>query len=312
MQSRLDFIPSSLTLGAAQFGMSYGIANTAGQPSESEVHKILDAAADAGVTTVDTAVLYGSSEQRIGSWLAERRSATIHVITKVPALQSGTAARCQASLMDHLSVSMGALGIKQLPLVLTHNEADLLDPHILDAFRLAVEQKAICNFGASTYRPDVALQLIETTPIAALQVPASVLDQRFIDAGVFAAAKARNICVFVRSVFLQGSLVGKPELLPSHLEPLASAAEQLSRIADDIGRPVVELLIPPIRDIPGACSLTIGVNDIGQFEAVLKATRAEPLPEHVFQRVREVAAAVPQEFIDPTLWKSLAEARRRG
>jgi aryl-alcohol dehydrogenase-like predicted oxidoreductase len=307
MQSRLNFAPSPLTLGAAQFGTSYGIANTAGQPSERDVYKILDAAADAGVTTVDTAALYGSSEQRIGSWLASRGPSAMHVITKVPALLRGIDGRCQALLMERLSASMRALGIEQLPLVLTHNETDLLDPHILDAFRVAAERKMIGRFGASTYRPEVALRLIETTPIAALQVPANVLDHRFIDAGVFAAAKARNICVFVRSVFLQGALVGNPELLPPHLGPLAAAAKQLRRISDDIGRPVVELLIPPIRDIPGACSLTIGVNDVGQLEAALKAIRADPLPERALQGVQEVAVAAPPEFIDPTLWKSLAE-----
>ena len=214
MHSRLNFTPSPLTLGAAQFGMSYGIANTAGQLSETDVHKILDAAADAGITTVDTAALYGSSEQRIGRWLAARGVAAMHVITKVPALPRGIAGGCQASLVERLSASMRALGIEQLPLVLTHSETDLFDPYILHAFRVATERKMIGRFGASTYRPEVALRLIETTPIAALQVPASVLDHRFIDAGVFAAAKAREICVFVRSVFLQGALVGNPELLP--------------------------------------------------------------------------------------------------
>jgi hypothetical protein len=40
--------------------------------------------------------------------------------------------------------------------------------------------------------------------------------------------------------------------------------------------------------------------------------RAEPLPEGALQRVQEVAAAVPPEFVDPTLWKSLAETRRNA
>jgi aryl-alcohol dehydrogenase-like predicted oxidoreductase len=312
MQSRLNFTPSPLTLGAAPFGMSYGIANTAGQPSESDVHKILDAAADAGITTIDTAALYGSSEQRIGSWLAARRPAVMRVITKVPALPRGSARECQASLMERLSASMRALGIEQLPLVLTHNENDLLDPYILDAFRVAAERKMIGRFGASTYRPEIALRLIETTPIAALQVPASVLDDRFIDAGVFAAAKARDICVFVRSVFLQGALIGNPELLPPHLAPLAVAARQLSRVAADLGRPIAELLIPPIRDIPGASSLTIGVSDPYQLETAVKAIRAESLPEDAQQRVQKVAAGVPPELTDPTSWKSLAGAGRNS
>ena len=59
-------------------------------------------------------------------------------------------------------------------------------------------------------------------------------------------------------------------------------------------------------DEPGL-TYSIAVATIGQLEAALKAIRADPLPERALQGVQEVAVAAPPEFIDPTLWKSLAE-----
>ena len=55
-----------LALGTAQFGLTYGVANSAGQVVGSSVALILARAADAGVDTLDTAVAYGESEAVLG------------------------------------------------------------------------------------------------------------------------------------------------------------------------------------------------------------------------------------------------------
>ena len=55
-----------LALGTAQFGMSYGIANTSGQVSRDEAKAILDLATANGIDTIDTAIAYGESEACLG------------------------------------------------------------------------------------------------------------------------------------------------------------------------------------------------------------------------------------------------------
>ena len=57
---------SRLAIGTAQFGMSYGIANSVGQVSLKEVSKILALARKEGVDTLDTAIAYGESERVLG------------------------------------------------------------------------------------------------------------------------------------------------------------------------------------------------------------------------------------------------------
>src|SRR5467141_3083494 len=58
-----------LVLGAAQFGMPYGIANTAGQPDSSTIIEIVSAVWSRGVRFFDTAQAYGASEEALGQAL---------------------------------------------------------------------------------------------------------------------------------------------------------------------------------------------------------------------------------------------------
>jgi aryl-alcohol dehydrogenase-like predicted oxidoreductase len=304
--SRLGFTPSRITLGSVQFGLAYGIANRAGQPSEKEVFAILDHAVAAGVTTIDTARGYGSSERRIGRWLATRKPPFVHVVTKVPALPTEPIDARLRALNIHLAASMRALGTERLPLVLVHEETDLLDPHVVEAFQSAVADNVIGAFGASVYRVDIAARLIETAPIAALQVPANVVDRRFENAGIFAAAAARGVAVFVRSVFLQGALLAKPQSLPAHLARIAQVVRQLQLIASEARLPLPQLLIPPIRDIEGVTSLVLGVDKAEQLLPHLSASQAVAPSAAIMQRIREAVESLPPEIIDASKWKSLS------
>src|SRR5207248_1409179 len=63
-------IQSELTLGTAQLGMEYGIANRAGQPSRSLAVRIVREAIAHGVKALDTARSYGEAEDVLGEALA--------------------------------------------------------------------------------------------------------------------------------------------------------------------------------------------------------------------------------------------------
>ncbi|MDP9263469.1 MAG: cytidylyltransferase, partial [Acidobacteriota bacterium] len=71
-QSRVPFrirdgvAHSEFTLGTAQLGMPYGIANQQGMPSESDGFAIIRTAVASGVTSADTARGYGEAERRLG------------------------------------------------------------------------------------------------------------------------------------------------------------------------------------------------------------------------------------------------------
>ena len=60
---------SALSLGTVQLGLSYGINNADGKPSQETANAILNAALEGGINTLDTAGAYGDSEVVIGNWL---------------------------------------------------------------------------------------------------------------------------------------------------------------------------------------------------------------------------------------------------
>ena len=65
---RKGYTFSKLALGTVQLGMDYGITNLAGQPSVETANDVIQAALKAGVTTIDTSIAYGSSEELIGEF----------------------------------------------------------------------------------------------------------------------------------------------------------------------------------------------------------------------------------------------------
>src|SRR5580658_3456445 len=82
--------PSRLTLGTAQFGLNYGVANRSGQPSFDDVCAILRRAYERGVNVIDTAPGYGSSEEVLGKALRQLDLVgKMRVVTKVSHLPAG-------------------------------------------------------------------------------------------------------------------------------------------------------------------------------------------------------------------------------
>ena len=57
---------SAMSLGTVQLGMNYGIANNSGQPDEEKSFSMLRAALENGVTSLDTARVYGNAEDVLG------------------------------------------------------------------------------------------------------------------------------------------------------------------------------------------------------------------------------------------------------
>ena len=76
---------SKIALGTAQFGLDYGISNNGGQTPKKEVARILQLAKQKGITVLDTAFLYGVSEEVIG---AHELSGQFNIISKFPEVET--------------------------------------------------------------------------------------------------------------------------------------------------------------------------------------------------------------------------------
>jgi Predicted oxidoreductases (related to aryl-alcohol dehydrogenases) len=112
-----------VALGTVQFGLSYGIANQSGQISRDEASAILQEAWASGIRMLDTAIVYGESEQVLGeigipSW---------DVVSKLPEIPLDCS-NVMEWVFDSINGSLDRLKIDCLYGLLLHRPEQLLLP----------------------------------------------------------------------------------------------------------------------------------------------------------------------------------------
>lgn len=193
-----------LALGTVQFGLPYGISNQFGQIGRSEGADILDCARASGIDTLDTAIAYGDSEQRLG----EIGVTQWRVVTKLPARPDGQLAR--EWVQDSLLGSLARLGLPRLGGLLLHQPLALLSEQGEALYSALVELKAagkIEKIGISIYDPAELDALCPHFDFDLVQAPLNIVDRRLISSGWLERMVRAGTEVHVRSIFLQGLLL---------------------------------------------------------------------------------------------------------
>lgn len=284
---------SPLMLGTVQFGQPYGIANRTGQPSYRTVCDILTTAAAAGINCLDTAAVYGTSEEAIGQALAELNLRDrLQVVTKIMPVNNDP-----GLIRVSVEQSLRRLQLETLPVVLFHRETDFAH---LDALEKLRQAGLVGRIGVSCdNRPGPALQMLATGRVAALQLPGNVLDRRHQRTGIFAAAAARGVPVFIRSVYLQGLLLMPAESVPANLRAILPVRERLAKLASEAGLSLAELALRYMLGQPGVTSVITGIESVEQLRANIAMIARGPLPADLDVAVPEL----PEAILSPGLWK---------
>ncbi|MFQ5740643.1 MAG: aldo/keto reductase [Acidobacteriota bacterium] len=294
-----SFEISKLVLGTAQFGMAYGVSNRAGQPSYGVIREMLATAFEKGVNALDTATAYGYSEGILGRALQELGlTDRAFIITKVPTIPSG-GSEARHFVADVVARSLENLRIECLPLCLLHHADDLPQLESL----LALKEKGwLRHAGVSVYSPEEALQALSTPGVDAIQLPSSVLDQRFLRANVFARAQDQDVALFVRSVFLQGLLFLPEERVPAPLKTLLPARERLLNLAAGLKISLAELALRFASSLSGATAIVVGMETSRQLEANLRVFDRAELTQETLESIASIVPDLPATVLDPRLW----------
>jgi aryl-alcohol dehydrogenase-like predicted oxidoreductase len=194
-----------LALGTVQFGQPYGIANNTGQVNLGEATAILAFARSAGIDAVDTAIVYGESEERLG----EIGVTSFKVVSKLPAIPES----CQdvaAWVNNSVEVSLGRLRLNKLHGLLLHRPEQLLGVQGAELYRAldGLRMRGVVEkIGISIYGPDELDTLWHRFRFDIVQAPFSIVDQRMAESGWFDRLRRDGAEVHVRSIFLQGLLL---------------------------------------------------------------------------------------------------------
>jgi aryl-alcohol dehydrogenase-like predicted oxidoreductase len=287
--------PSRLTLGTAQIGLDYGIANRNGKPDAAAAEAILDRAWQAGITCFDTARAYGDAETRLGRWLAKGH-ASATVISKFPRLGEGAAGAAVRAAFER---SCTVLCRSRLDAYLAHGTDDLHRPGVADALRALRDEGRLAAFGASVYTPEEAFAALRVDGLSVLQVPLSVFNRRMIHGGVLAACSETGVAVFARSVFVQGLVFLAPEALPDFLGPARGAVARFRMCAAAHGLSPAALALGAVLAEPEVTSVVVGAETVDQVDEIVAV---EPLDRSTAAEVVSAFADEPAHLFDPSRW----------
>lgn len=288
-----------LGVGTVQFGTNYGISNTDGQTSAEEASRILSVAESFGIQVLDTAALYGSSEEVLGQILHEGHN--FKLVTKTIRVDCGHITKGDAHRLEEtFRSSLAKLRSSAVYGLMFHNADDLLahgGEMLMECMRAQQQKGLVRKIGASVYTAEQIDRILERFDIDLVQLPMNVLDQRLLADGRLAALKSRGVEIHVRSAFLQGLLLMDPATLPEHFNPVRELLVDYHNLLEKNN-------ITPVQAALGflaACSeidvIVCGVNNHVQLNEL--CLMAEPLQDIDFS----VFAINDETIINPSKWQ---------
>lgn len=282
-----------IALGAAQFGLDYGIANHSGRVSQNEIEKILQFSYDAGISYIDTAISYGDSEEKLGLCNLN----IFNIVTKIPAISETSNSR--GAIFKYIEESLSRLKIDKIYGVLIHDSGFLKKENsrsIWTALQDIKEQGLIDKIGVSLYEPSEYLELKELMDIDLVQFPYNLIDRRFVDSGVAAMMKSKSIEIHTRSVFLQGLLLLPLEVQTKYFPVHLDLWNSLSEITSNNIHLKIDLALSFVSSCKCIDQMIVGVDGLEQIKTLVdihKNSKIDNWPD---------INVLDRELINPSNW----------
>lgn len=258
-----------LALGTVQFGLQYGVANTSGKVGIKEVGNILQLAKAVGISTLDTAIAYGDSEDCLGQIGVQSWS----VITKLPAMPADV--DVSAWVQTQVTSALKRLRLEKLDALLLHRSNDIVGKYA------SAYQEALCNLksqglcksvGVSIYSPE-ELDLIWSHSSGwrpdIIQAPLNVLDQSLINSGWLNKLNAQGVHVHTRSTFLQGLLVMPSQNRPAFFNPWHPLLNRWLEWCQNQSISPLKAALNFVCNHPSIEKVVIGVDSAEQLKEIL-------------------------------------------
>lgn len=256
----------ALSLGTAQLGLQYGIANRVSKMTESMAVKILDAAWSCGIRNLDTCSAYGDCENRIIRYMKMHPDRDFHVTTKTHYTWPKTSFEKPGATLCYWSVG------------------DIQRPrgYEVDGVSLYTEQEVRdTKFDYNIY-----------------ELPASALDGRNdeIIRILFAAGKK----VQIRSLLIQGLVTIDPDDCPLiEARPYICALQEL---AADYSMSVIELCIRWFGYLEYPELAIVGAERVQQVEQNAEYFAKGSLPPKLIEEVLKLRKGIPAKVVSPKMW----------
>lgn len=293
-----------LGLGTVQWGTDYGIANRVGMAGVDTVSGILRLAKAAEVPILDTAAVYGAAEDVLG--VQGAAALGFDIVTKTlpfRELEVSTTVAVQR-VRERFLLSMEKLNVSSVYGLLVHHSTDLLGPegeHLWKSLSDIRREGFARKIGCSLYNPEDLMEIMQRYDIDLIQVPLNVYDQRFLSSGVLAAAKARNIEIHTRSVFLQGLLLMEEADLPPFFDAIRAHQGRFHRECCDAGKSPLQAALEFVIQCGLVDKAIVGCESIAQCREILAVAKTA---QNGTERVNTFSELALEDeiYINPGRW----------
>lgn len=274
--------------------MPYGIANRKGQVYHKEISAILDLAWDNGIDTLDTAKVYGASEEFIGNCLKNKPENRWKIITKLSDSVN--------SIYDQIQDSTQKLTL--LPsAILAHSSKLFLKKEFQSELTIAREKQLISKTGVSLYSENEINKVVNSVyKPEVIQLPLNILDTRLYRNGVLFQLFEKEIEIHVRSAFLQGLFYIEEAKLKNYFSDVVPYICRLRSFAKEIGITLAELSLLWLVSLEEVSKVVIGIDNVNQLEEHLETLEKNVDPT-VFEEILSINYE-NEQILNPSLWPS--------
>lgn len=286
-----------LALGTVQFGLNYGVANTAGRVSTEMADAILRGAQLSGMDTLDTAVAYGDSELVLGRLGVQRWK----VVSKLPAVPEGCpdVARWVKS---QLHESLKRLGLQRLHGLLLHRPGQLLESVGADLYAALQSLKTegfVGKVGVSVYGHAELDALCSKYKLDLVQAPLNIVDRSLVDSGWASRLKDSGVEVHTRSAFLQGLLLMPANKRPVRFNRWSNIWQEWDSWLLATGLTPVQACLRYANSLDAIDRVVIGVDTVTQLNEVVSAADGVLGSLPAFKPLQD------DRLINPVCWNQL-------
>lgn len=293
-------------LGAVQFGVDYGISNKDGKTSTTEVMAILDAARELGVRVIDTASLYGDSEEVLGRSMSP--DSRFDIVTKTPQFAKQSLGETEAQhLEDIFRSSLLKLRRPSVYGLLIHRVDDLFVPGgtlLMDRLLKLKQSGLVGKIGVSVYSERQIDEVLGRFPIDLIQLPINVLDQRLLQSCHLQKLKRAGVEIHARSVFLQGLLLMELQSVPDYFNDIRERLESYHRFIEARELTPIQAALGFVANVPEIDHVICGVNNHQQLQEICAAAQVKVRCEDY-----AAFAIMDEAIVNPALWR-LGEGKK--
>ena len=286
-----------IALGTVQFGLDYGIANNQGKVSANIAKNILMHAQLAGIDTLDTASVYGNSEEQLGE-IGVKDWRIITKLSNVPNLCDDISLWVREQVFE----SIQRLKVRSIAGLLLHDTGQLTGPHgqqIWSALKTLKDEGVIEKIGFSIYHPNELEILWESYRPDIVQAPYYIFDRRLEQSGWLQIMSDSRVEIHIRSVFLQGLLLMDKDSRPIKFNRWSYSFDLLEKWLKGNNTTALQACLSlPLND-DRINRIVIGVDNTQQLKSILVES--------------DINAPVPPlslclddvDLINPSHWNSL-------